>query len=114
MLNPICQVVRDEFERNEAVCSRALTLFHLISNKARFRIICLLTRGDFCVQEICQVVGQGHLSNISQQLKILLLAGLVERRRQNRQIIYSLKDQRLRGMIAFLQDQFLEQTSQIL
>ena len=106
-MNPVARQVKEEFARQEAVCARTLTLFHLISNKARFRIICLLTRGEFCVQEIAEVVDQGNLSNISQQLKILLLAGIVEKRREDRRIIYSLKDERLRHMIEFLREQFM-------
>ena len=94
------------FERNEAVCRHVLSLFQLFSNKGRFRIACLLTRGEFCVNEIIAVVG-GKASNISQQLKILTLSGVIERRRVERRILYSLKDKRVRAMIGFLQKQFL-------
>lgn len=94
------------FKKNEAVCARVIGLFQLFSNKGRFRIVCLLTRGEFCVREITDVVG-GKASNISQQLKILALSGVIERRRVQQRILYSLKDQRVRSTIAFLQDQFL-------
>lgn len=107
-LSPIAAEIKREFEGNEAVCGKVLTLFHLASNKARFRIICMLARGEFCVNEIVEVVSEGKLSNISQQLKMLTLAGLIERRREGRQILYSLKDQRLREMIEFLRSRFLE------
>lgn len=94
------------FKRNEAVCERVIGLFQLFSNKGRFRIICLLARGEFCVNEIAEVVG-GKISNISQQLKILALSGAIERRRDERRILYALKDKRLRKTIQFLQSQFL-------
>ena len=106
-MNTVARQVKKEFAGNEVVCSRVITLFQLIANKARFRIICLLARGDFCVNEIVEVVNEGKLSNISQQLKILTLAGLIERRREEKRIIYSLKDERIRDMIDYFRAQFL-------
>ena len=108
-MNNIINEIRNDFRRNDAVCGRVVGLFQLISNKSRFRIICLLTRGEFCVREIMEAVGGGKLSNISQQLKTLALAGVVERRREEQKVLYRLKDERVRGMIAFLRAQFLEE-----
>ncbi len=106
-MNPAAKQMKALFAQNEAVCSRVLDLFQLISNKTRFRIICLLLRGEFSVNEIVEVVSERQLSNISQQLKILTLAGIVERRRLKRQILYSLKDERVKNLVQFLQQQFL-------
>ena len=89
-----------------------LTLFHLLSNKARFRIVCLLARGEFCVQEIAEVVGAGRLSNISQQLKMLTMAGVIVRRREHTHILYTLKDERIRKMIEYLRAEFMESNTQ--
>ena len=100
--------MRLEFVSNEAVCAKVLTLFHLFSNKARFRIACLLARGEFCVQEIAEVVGAGRLSNISQQLKMLTMAGVIVRRRDQNRILYTLRDERVRTMIEFLRVEFME------
>lgn len=108
-LNPTCEEIKREFQSNEAVCGKVLTLFHLVSNKTRFRIICMLARGEFCVNEIVHVVSAGKLSNISQQLKMLTLAGLIEKRRDSKHILYSLKDERVREMIGFLRRRFLEE-----
>lgn len=107
MINRVGQEMKSAFAKNEAVCSQVLGLFQLISSKTRFRIICLLLRGEFCVNEIAEVVSEGQLSNISQQLKVLRLAGLVESRRSKRQVLYTLKDQRVRQLVLFLQKQFL-------
>ena len=114
MLNPACEQLRLEFQSNEVVCAKVLTLFHLLSNKARFRIVCLLARGEFCVQEIAEVVGAGRLSNISQQLKMLTMAGVIVRRREQNRILYTLKDARIRTMIEFLRVQFLESEQKVL
>jgi ArsR family transcriptional regulator len=108
MLTHECEQIRLEFQKNEAVCAKVLTLFHLLSNKARFRIVCLLVRGEFCVREIAEVVGAVRLSNISQQLKMLTMAGVIERRRDQTRILYTVKDPRVGKMIEFLRAEFME------
>jgi DNA-binding transcriptional ArsR family regulator len=106
-MKTVCRELREAFRKNEVVCARVIQLFQLFSNKGRFRIACLLARGEFCVNEITEVVSEGKTSNISQQLKILTLSGVIERRRENQRILYSLKDKRVGNMIQFLQVQFL-------
>lgn len=107
-MNAIAQKMKTEFKGNELLCSKVVTLFQLISNKTRFRIICLLTQGEFCVRDIVQVVSEDQATNISQQLKILALAGVIERRREEKWIFYRLRDQRVRRLIEFLRKQFVE------
>jgi len=107
-MNKACQELKESFTRNEAVCSQVNHLFHLLSNKGRFRIVCLLCLGEFCVNDIAEVVGQGHLPNLSQHLKMLALSGVVEGRRESQRIIYRLKDERVRKIIGFMRSQFLE------
>jgi DNA-binding transcriptional ArsR family regulator len=112
MMNPSGQAIKKEFEKNSALCEHVVTLLHLISNKVRFRIVCLLTRGEFCVNDIMDVVDEGSkLSNISQQLTILRLGGIVQKRRQNKLIIYAIKDERVRQLIEFLCRQYLKQAA---
>jgi DNA-binding transcriptional ArsR family regulator len=111
-MNSVCRELKEAFRRNEAVCARVIQLFQLFSNKGRFRIVCLLARGEFCVNEITEVVAEGKLSNVSQQLKMLAMSGVIERRRENQKILYRLKDKRVAKMIHFLQEQFLNGRSQ--
>ena len=106
-MDTVCRELKEAFRKNEVVCARVIQLFQLFSNKGRFRIACLLSRGEFCVNEITEVVSEGKTSNISQQLKILALSGIIERRRENQRILYRLKDRRVGTMIQFLQEQFL-------
>jgi DNA-binding transcriptional ArsR family regulator len=109
-MNTRCQTVKEEFQKNSAVCERVVTLLHLISNKTRFLIVCLLSRGEFCVHDIMDIVNEGKLSHISQQLTILRLAGILQKRRSNRLILYAIKDERVRRLIEFLCLQYLKQT----
>ncbi len=106
-----CKAAKKEFRQNSAVCDRVVTLLHLISNKARFRIICLLSQGEFCVHDIMDVVDEGKLSNISQQLGMLRLAGIVQKRRDNKRVLYRIRDERLRRLIGFLRLQYLGGTT---
>jgi len=106
-MNTVCRELKEAFRNNEAVCARVIQLFQLFSNKGRFRIACLLARGEFCVNEITEVVSEGKLSSVSQHLKMLTLSGVIERRRENQRILYRLKDKRVGIMIQFLQKQFL-------
>jgi DNA-binding transcriptional ArsR family regulator len=102
-----CRELKTFFRANEESCAHVITLFQLLSNKARFHIMCLLVRGEFCVNEIVEVVNEGKLSNVSQQLKILSLSGVIKRRKVDRNVLYSLKDERVRKIVQFLQTQYL-------
>ena len=106
-MNQVGRELKEAFKRNEVVCAKVMQLFQLFSNKGRFRIACLLSRGEFCVNEITEIVSEGKASNISQQLKMLALSGVIDRRRENQRILYRLKDRRVGKMIQFLQEQFL-------
>lgn len=110
-MKPSCRAAKEEFKKNNAVCERVATLLHLISNKTRFRIICLLAQGEFCVNDIMSVVNEGKLSHISQQLTILRLAGIVQKRRNDKRVLYVIKDERVRRLIEFLCLQYLKQES---
>ena len=82
MLNQAGIEIQKEFQSNQALCGQLIELFQLISNKCRFRIICTLTQEDFCVNDIAEIIGETKVSNVSQQLKMLRLAGIGFRPRQ--------------------------------
>ena len=80
-------------------------MFTLFSNEKRFKILCLLDEGDFCVNEIARMV-DGKTSNVSQQLRMLTLAGYLEKRREDKSVIYHLKDQKIKKVLRFLYREF--------
>ena len=106
-MQTVAKELKEAFRKNEVVCAHVIQLFQLFSNKGRFRIACLLARGEFCVNEITEVVSEGKTSSVSQHLKMLALSGVIERRRENQRILYRLKDQRVGKMIQYLQREFL-------
>ena len=87
--------------RDTAKCEFFLNLLSIISSEYRFKILCLLSDGDHCVAEITDMVG-GKSSNISQQLKTLTLAGYVSKRREGKNVYYSLRDARIQRLLHFL------------
>jgi ArsR family transcriptional regulator len=89
------------FLKNSRQCEEVLSMFSLFSNRFRFKILCLLNEGDFCGTEIVQLIG-GSASNISQQLKILALAGYLSKRRVEKSIYYHLEDPRIKELLRFL------------
>jgi DNA-binding transcriptional ArsR family regulator len=95
------------FMENKDACDRVLRMFSLFSNELRLKILCVLKEGDFCVNNIVELVG-GKRSNISQQLKLLSLAGYLTKERHEKSIIYHLEDQKVRATVQFLFEYFKE------
>ncbi|MBA7592429.1 Biofilm growth-associated repressor [subsurface metagenome] len=82
-------------------CAAVLRMFSLFSNEVRLKILCLLNEGEFCVHEIVESL-EGKYSNISQQLKMLSLAGYVDKKREENQVYYHLKDNKIKDILEFL------------
>jgi DNA-binding transcriptional ArsR family regulator len=91
--------------REESRCTQAVETLSLLANSRRLRILCALADRDLSVAEIVRAVN-GRISGVSQQLKLLTLAGHLERRRVERSVIYRLADPRMRRILHFLKDQF--------
>ncbi len=87
------------------VCEKVLGMFSLFSNEKRLKILCVLSESDLCASEIARLV-EGKRSNVSQQLKLLTLAGYLEKRREERSIFYHLKDQKVIKILQFLKREF--------
>ena len=99
--------IKARFQANEKVCEKVMDIFSLVANKTRFRILCALKEGDFCVNDIVDLIQMGKISNISQQLRLLSMAGIVEKRRDKKKMFYHLKDKKIRKMIGFLESNYL-------
>jgi ArsR family transcriptional regulator len=99
--------IKNRFQESEKVCEKVLNILSLISNKTRFRILCALKEGDFCVNDIVDLIQLGKISNISQQLRLLNMAGIVEKYREQKQVFYHLKDEKVKKMITFLEEHYL-------
>lgn len=70
-------------------CSRAVTLFHALSDETRLEIVQRLRGGERCVCDLIDLLDAAQ-SRLSFHLKVLKDAGLVSDRREGRWIHYSL------------------------
>ncbi len=108
MLNREIAIQRSqEFFKSDQACERILDVTNCLSNMSRLKILCLLRDGEYNVGEIIEVIG-GKPSNISQQVKVLSIAGYIKRRRQEKNIYYSLVDENIRGILDFLQKTYIK------
>lgn len=61
------------------------------ANPVRIRILCCLHDGPKNVSQVSAATGE-KVSNVSQQLKILLQKGYVTRRKRERQVFYEIRN----------------------
>jgi DNA-binding transcriptional ArsR family regulator len=72
--------------------------FKTLGHPARIRVLELLAEGDRPVHELLAAITI-EPSNLSQQLSVLRMAGLVEQRREGGQVIYSLAVPEVRDLL---------------
>ena len=77
---------------------RAARLFHAAGDPERLRLLVELTVGERCVTELAEVTA-ANMSTVSQRLRVLRDAGLVERRRHGKHLHYFLADDHVRDLV---------------
>lgn len=80
-------------------CERAAATFRALGDTARLQMLVLLSRGELCVTEIADQLGD-NLSAVSQRLKLLRGERIVKQRRAGKHIFYSLADRHVAELIA--------------
>lgn len=96
----VISTIRSRF--SDIRCSRAMQLLSVMANPVRIHILCALTEQSFTVGELVDICS-ATLSNVSQQLKMMWMAGYLNKERRGKQIYYSLKDQRIHEIIKHLE-----------
>ena len=76
-------------------------LLKQLSHPQRLLILCSMAEGEKSVGEIEEVCGASQ-SAVSQFLKVMRLEGLVESRREGKQVYYKIVDQRVLVLIRLL------------
>ena len=104
--------LKEQFKRNEVVCEKVINTFSMVSNKTRFRILCLLSKDDFCVSDIVDTIQHGSFSNVSQQLKLLTLNGIITKKRERKKVIYHLENPQVRQLIQVIESIYLAEECQ--
>jgi len=95
------------FQARDKDYQKLIDLLKLLSNKIRFRVICLLQQNEYCVSEIVEIIQAGKISNVSQQLQLLTQLDILDNRRDKKKIYYTLKDDKISHLINFLEENFL-------
>jgi CRISPR locus-related DNA-binding protein len=81
--------------------SGAAALMTMLASEARLQILCRLLNGERSVNDLARACGLSQ-STMSQQLKKLKEAGLVEGRRDGQTIYYSVKGQEASAVLETL------------
>ncbi len=85
--------------------SEAAAFLKAMAHDGRLMILCLLVERDRTVTELEKILGARQAA-VSQQLARLRLEGLVESRRDGKNLLYRLSDGRVRKMVETLHDLF--------
>ncbi|CZT37839.1 sulfite-sensing transcriptional repressor BigR [Rhizobium sp. 9140] len=80
-------------------------LLKTLSHQARLMIVCTLVEGEFSVGELEEKVDI-HQPHLSQHLTVLRNSGIVQTRREGKQIFYCLTEERAALLVAALYDIF--------
>lgn len=83
--------------------ARVARWFHAFADQTRIRIVDLLASGELCVCDLQGALGAAQ-SRLSFHLKVLREAGVVSGRKEGRWNYYSLRQEVLDEMAAYLQE----------
>ncbi len=76
-----------------------------MSHPLRLKILCVVSIGEVCVQNIVDAVGTSQ-SNISQHLAILRDKGVLATRKDANRVYYRVADQRTLQLVALMREVF--------
>ncbi len=85
----------------QARATEVAVLLKTLAHPARLMLVCTLIEGEFSVGALEERIGL-HQPNLSQQLTVLREAGIVETRREAKQIFYSLTEEKAARLVAAL------------
>ena len=81
--------------------TQAVTALKLLANEDRLVLLCQLSQGEMCVSELEEQLGIRQ-PTLSQQLGVLRNEGVVNTRRQGKNIYYSVADPAMLEIVAVL------------
>jgi DNA-binding transcriptional ArsR family regulator len=88
-----------DFATPEPAVDELVSLFKLLSDETRLRILYFLTqRPELHVRALCELLGQSQPA-VSHHLALLLSAELIDRRREGKHNYYALRAGRLTGLL---------------
>ncbi|MDP9602142.1 metalloregulator ArsR/SmtB family transcription factor [Variovorax sp. NFACC27] len=88
-------------EALRGAAGRAVGVLKLLANEDRLLLLCQLSQGEMCVSDLESVLGIRQ-PTLSQQLSVLRAEGVVNTRRDGKNIYYSVADAALLEILAVL------------
>ncbi|HEV2129361.1 MAG TPA: metalloregulator ArsR/SmtB family transcription factor [Thermomicrobiales bacterium] len=85
--------------RNAAACSDVASLFAVLGDPTRIRVLTALAAGELCVCDLAAATGVNR-STVSHQLRVLRTHRLVRRRREGKVAYYALDDDHVLQLLA--------------
>ncbi len=98
-MNPPTSTV--DMDAMRAAAGEATVVLRALANQDRLLLLCQLSQGEKSVGELESLVGVRQ-PTLSQQLGVLRNEGLVDTRRDGKQIFYSVKDPKVLALLAGL------------
>ena len=99
------QVAREEMEQR---AGEVAALLKTLSHPVRLMLVCTLVEGEYSVGGLEEQIGIGQ-PTLSQQLGVLRKAGIVETRREAKQIFYRLTEAKAAQLVGALYTIFCAQ-----
>ena len=96
---PKSPVIDPEALRGAA--GQAVGVLKLLANPERLLLLCQLSQGEMCVSDLEQALDI-HQPTLSQQLGVLRNEGVVQTRREGKNIFYSVADPAVLQILALL------------
>ena len=87
--------------RLRSAASEAVSALKLLANEDRLLLLCQLSQGEMCVSDLEEALDI-HQPTLSQQLGVLRTEGVVNTRRQGKNIFYSVADPALLEILTVL------------
>ena len=94
-----------EIDTLAAQATEVAGLLKTLAHPARLMLVCALVEREFSVGALEQALGI-HQPTLSQQLNVLREAGIVETRREGKQIFYRLTGEKAARLVGALHDIF--------
>lgn len=88
-------------EALRGAAGQAVAALKVLANEDRLLLLCQLSQGELCVSELEEALDI-HQPTLSQQLGVLRSEGVVNTRRQGKNIYYSVADPALLEILAVL------------
>lgn len=88
-------------EALRGAAGQAVAVLKLLANEDRLLLLCQLSQGEMCVSDLESVLGIRQ-PTLSQQLSVLRTEGVVNTRREGKNIYYSVADAALLEILAVL------------